>query len=268
MSDQGKDMFAGDGSSNTPSKTPKNPPKPFKPKTLASAEEQLAEALREGMTTGRVRTIANRLLDNAEEDPDLLDRIFWLIERVSTGLQDGDPLEGITTKGLNDRQKLFLAAWARYPVIQSACRAAGIFQSMYERWAKTDKAFSLAMQEMSAFTLTYLESLAMAKAAEGDPRMIQFLLRAAHPEKYNQQARVSISMDDPDKDKNIKVIALPATADGLPQDAQSLITESWNGRNAKTTKRVQNTTLPHVSDDEGKKPKTVSDSLQEALDGA
>lgn len=79
----------------------------------------------------------------------------------------------------------------KYRNVSKVCIAMGIHRSTCYVWRDEDAAFGAAWDEIMAARVDDLEDVAFKVAAEGNVRMIMFLLSGWRPEKYHERREVA-----------------------------------------------------------------------------
>lgn len=83
------------------------------------------------------------------------------------------------------RKRRLLESLAQMPIVEYACRRAGIGRSTYYRWLKEDSVFAEQAAELLAQGIDLVNDLAESKVVEGikagDKQMIMYWLNNRHP---------------------------------------------------------------------------------------
>jgi molybdenum-dependent DNA-binding transcriptional regulator ModE len=89
-----------------------------------------------------------------------------------------------------ERQAEFLEALLEYGTILRATQATGIPYGTVEMWMRKEARFKKAVREVRDRVTEDLESVAILRAKGGSDALLQFLLKAASPEKYRERSEV------------------------------------------------------------------------------
>lgn len=138
---------------------------------------------------------------------------------MSFSLEESDLYEGCpyVLEELEAKMKLFLISYLKYGVISRACGTAGIKRKVYETWRKRIKKFDEVFREIDEEFTDKLEEEANRRALEKSDSLLQFLLRARRPEKFNPTVNVDASVGG----EGIKLIF---TNDELSPEEKKLLT--------------------------------------------
>lgn len=103
------------------------------------------------------------------------------------------------TNGLKDvenRMKVFLLGYIRYGVIGTACNLAGVKRRHFNDWRKYVPKFKEIFDEMEEQYTDILEQEANRRALEKSDSLLQFMLRARRPEKFNPTQMIKADLGD------------------------------------------------------------------------
>ena len=95
----------------------------------------------------------------------------------------------------NENKNKFLNCYAVCGQIAKASRAAGINQFTHYYWME-DPEYVKAFEKAKEVAADYLEEVAIARATSGrkpSDRLLEFLLKAARPEKYKERTETNIT---------------------------------------------------------------------------
>jgi hypothetical protein len=89
-------------------------------------------------------------------------------------------------------QSRFLRSLRTTPNVTIACRAAGVSRQSAYRSRGDDPAFAERWMAALDASVDALETKAFALALQGDPQLLQFMLRAHRGETYKETSRVEL----------------------------------------------------------------------------
>lgn len=96
---------------------------------------------------------------------------------------------------LEAKMKLFLVAYLKYGVISKACEVAGISRKTYKVWLEHYPQFEERFREIELEYTEKLEMEANKRALEKSDRLLEFLLKARNPEKFNPAYKVNATVE-------------------------------------------------------------------------
>ena len=91
-------------------------------------------------------------------------------------------------------QQRFLRSLRMTPNVTTACAAAGVSRQSAYRTRADDPAFAEKWQSALDKSIDELEARAFKLALEGDPNLIQFMLRSHRPATYRETSRHEIGL--------------------------------------------------------------------------
>lgn len=94
------------------------------------------------------------------------------------------------------KMKLFLVAYMKYGVIGKAAQVAGIDRNTVRVWRERVEAFDEIYSTIEEEYTDVLELEANRRALEKSDSLLQFLLRARRPEKFNPTQNVQATLGD------------------------------------------------------------------------
>lgn len=94
------------------------------------------------------------------------------------------------------RMKVFLKAYMKYGVIGRACQLTGITRNTVKVWRERFEEFKEAFDTIEEEYTDTLELEANRRALEKSDSLLQFLLRARRPEKFNPTQNVQATLGD------------------------------------------------------------------------
>jgi hypothetical protein len=86
-----------------------------------------------------------------------------------------------------------LKALRRNPNVAMACRAAGVNRTTAYRHRDDNEAFAVRWQNELDQAADRVEATAFKLASQGEPRLIEFILKAHRPEKYRERSEVAVA---------------------------------------------------------------------------
>jgi hypothetical protein len=86
----------------------------------------------------------------------------------------------------------FLKALRRNPNVAMACRAAGVNRTTAYRHRDDNEAFAVGWRAALDESVDLVEATAFKLASEGEPRLIEFILKAHRPSVYRDVQRMEI----------------------------------------------------------------------------
>lgn len=104
------------------------------------------------------------------------------------------PSEGVSRGHSDPRKARALARYRQLGTVRSACIAAGIGRRTWYDWIEEDRLFSALVHEAREEVADELEKVAFdrALAKDGSDRLLMFMLKAHRPEKYRDNAMITI----------------------------------------------------------------------------
>jgi hypothetical protein len=127
-----------------------------------------------------------------------------------------------TVSELEIKTKLFLKAYAKYGVIGKAAEIAGINRGTVKTWRNNIKVFDEAFKEIEETYTDTLELEANRRALEKSDSLLQFLLRARRPDKFNPTQKIDANVET----TGIKLVFTEAE---LNPEEKKILEEKSNG---------------------------------------